>query len=144
MAACVADRSADQDTVGEARFPTITLEDAIDQREWLSKTLIDFNWTNIIDDQSTRICEPSRSHCDTRYVACMTYNMLEYILLDVTSFLDLLMKESYIYIYDYLRAAAPAADPGKGIKQLLAPFSWQGNTMPLKDGEAPKLHPENA
>ena len=21
---------------------------------------------------------------------------------------------------------------------------WQGNTMPLKDGEAPKLHPENA
>ena len=21
--------------------------------------------------------------------------------------------------------------------------SWQGNTMPLKDGEAPKLHPEN-
>ena len=98
MAACVADRSADQDTVGEARFPTITLEDAIDQREWLSKTLIDFNWTNIIDDQSTRICEPSLSHCDTRYVACMTYNMLEYILLDVTSFLDFLMKESYIYI----------------------------------------------
>ena len=47
--------------------------------------------------------------------------------------------------YDYyLRAAAPAADPGKGTKQLLAPFSWQGNTMPLKDGEAPKLHPENA
>ena len=45
---------------------------------------------------------------------------------------------------DYLRAAAPAADPGKGTKQLLAPFSWQGNTMPLKDGEAPKLHPENA
>ena len=44
----------------------------------------------------------------------------------------------------YLRAAAPAADPGKGTKQLLAPFSWQGNTMPLKDGEAPKLHPENA
>ena len=97
MAACVADRSADQDTVGEARFSTITLEDAIDQREWLSKTLIDFNWTNIIDDQSTRICEPSLSHCDTRYVACMTYNMLEYILLDVTSFLDFLMKESYIY-----------------------------------------------
>ena len=22
--------------------------------------------------------------------------------------------------------------------------SWQGNTMPLKDTEAPKLHPENA
>ena len=26
---------------------------------------------------------------------------------------------------------------------LLAP-GWQQNTIPLKDGEAPKLHPENA
>ena len=96
MAACVADRSADQDTVGEARFPTITLEDAIDQREWLSKTLIDFIWTNIIDDQSTRICEPSLSHCDTCYVACMTYDIVRrYFLLRI--FNEKIIHILYIY-----------------------------------------------
>ena len=39
--------------------------------------------------------------------------------------------------------AAAAAGPRMG-KHNEKITSRQGNTMPLKDGEAPKLHPENA
>ena len=39
-------------------------------------------------------------------------------------------------------AAAAADPPMKNTMEKIT--SRQGNTIPLKDGEAPKLHPENA